>query len=219
MQDGGAVLGFSYHDLQARLKTLGPENTWTRLREVIRWFDEVQASGGYREYYKDGKRGTLQGCGTCGGLGLDCEFYESILVPQIMLLGFLGFEPRTDGFGVFARLPAEWPRLTVTRIHFQGLVLDVTADANAVTVTAKGRASEPLAVYLPAGRWQVAPLAAGGEVLKETTADAGPDKGIRVRFDGSRSVRFKRSSLGGPASAAATRPGADPAPSSRHPER
>ena len=32
VQDGGAVLGFSYHDLMARLKTAGPDDAWQRLR-------------------------------------------------------------------------------------------------------------------------------------------------------------------------------------------
>ncbi len=32
VQDGGAVLGFSYHDLMARLKTAGPDDAWNRLR-------------------------------------------------------------------------------------------------------------------------------------------------------------------------------------------
>jgi len=101
VQDGGAVLGFSYHDLLARLSTRGPDNTWSRLRE-------------------------LQGCGTCGGLGLDCEFFESILVPQIMINGFLGFEPRGNGFRINPRLPAEWPQLTITRIRLHDMVLMVS---------------------------------------------------------------------------------------------
>ena len=33
VQDGGAVLGFSYHDLMARLKTAGPDDAWQRLRD------------------------------------------------------------------------------------------------------------------------------------------------------------------------------------------
>ena len=53
VQDGGAVLGFSYHDLMARLKTAGPDDAWQRLRSILAWFDEVQSAGGYREYYKD----------------------------------------------------------------------------------------------------------------------------------------------------------------------
>ena len=69
----------------------------------------------------------MQGSGTAGGLGLDREFFESILVPQVMLEGFLGFEPGVDGFTVRPRLPRDWPSLTVHGIHFHDQVLDVTA--------------------------------------------------------------------------------------------
>ncbi|RJP26460.1 MAG: hypothetical protein C4527_14960 [Candidatus Omnitrophota bacterium] len=154
VQDGGAVLGFSYHDLMARLNTRGPDDAWKRLREILRWYDEVKAEGGYREYYKDGKRGTtLQGCGTAGGLGIDCEFFESILVPQVMLNGFLGFEPRGDGFALHPRLPNEWPELTITQIHFHRLVMDITATNEEISITAKGEMESPLRVYLPDGEW------------------------------------------------------------------
>ena len=57
------------------------------------WFREVQAEGGYRAYYAQPGRGTLQGGGPPGGLGMDQGFMESVLVPQVMLYGFLGFTP------------------------------------------------------------------------------------------------------------------------------
>ena len=92
VQDGGAVLGFSFHDLMCRLKVDGPDDAWQRLREILDWFHETQLEGGYRAYYtKDPARGTMQGGNVAGGLGLDREFFESILVPQVMLYGFLGF--------------------------------------------------------------------------------------------------------------------------------
>ncbi len=50
VQDGGAVLGFSYHDLMARLKTTGADDAWQRLKAVLAWFREVQHAGGYRAY-------------------------------------------------------------------------------------------------------------------------------------------------------------------------
>jgi hypothetical protein len=68
VQDGGAVLGWSFMDLSARLKVDGPDAAWKRLREIAAWFDEVQAGGGYREYYK--KQGAvLQGDGAAVGGG------------------------------------------------------------------------------------------------------------------------------------------------------
>lgn len=97
----------------ARLETNGPDDAWPRLRELIAWFEEVQKAGGYRAYYSDKTRGTLQGGGTAGGLGLDSEFFESALVPQTMLYGFLGFRPRLDGCLIAPNLPVTWPSLTV----------------------------------------------------------------------------------------------------------
>jgi hypothetical protein len=38
------------------------------------------------------------GGGPPGGLGIDEEFMESVLVPQVMLYGFLGFEPTAEGW-------------------------------------------------------------------------------------------------------------------------
>lgn len=136
VQDGGAVLGFSYYDLMARLRTSGPDDAWRRLREILAWFREVQAEGGYRAYYAKPGRGTLQGGGPPGGLGLDQEFLESVLVPQVMLYGFLGFAPTPDGYEVHPRLPSDWPSLTISGIRLHDRRLAITADADGkVTVT------------------------------------------------------------------------------------
>ena len=127
VQDGGAVLGWSYHDLMARLKTAGPDAAAARLTEIAKWFEEVEADGGYRAYYgRDPARGTMQGGNVAGGLGMDHEFFESVLVPQVMLYGFLGFEPTVDGFEIHPRLPEDWPELTVTGIYVHDRVVDVT---------------------------------------------------------------------------------------------
>lgn len=146
VQDGGAVLGFSYHDLMARLKTAGPDDAWQRLREILDWFAEVQTAGGYRQYYSDPARGTLQGSNVPGGLGLDKEFFESIMVPQVMLYGFLGFQATADGCTIDPRLPADWTELGITRIHLHDHVLDIRVDAKTIHVTDHNPASSPLAI-------------------------------------------------------------------------
>jgi len=130
VQDGGAVLGFSHHDLLARLEVRGPDDAWNRLRAILAWFREVQGEGGYRKYYATPGRGTLQGGGTAGGLGLDEEFLESVLVPQVMLQGFLGFRATATGYEIHPRLPRDWPELTVSGIRFHDRVLTVTAHAD-----------------------------------------------------------------------------------------
>lgn len=156
VQDGGAVLGFSFHDLMCRLQVDGPDDTWKRLQELLQWFHETQAAGGYRAYYaQDPARGTMQGGNVPGGLGLDKEFFESILVPQVMLYGFLGFAPTPEGFRLHPSLPKDWPELTITRIHLHDLVMDVTVRADgAVLVHSQGPSDSPLSLELPEGPWQ-----------------------------------------------------------------
>jgi hypothetical protein len=130
VQDGGAVLGFSYFDIMARLKTNGPDDAWKRLREILTWFREVQSEGGYRAYYAKPGRGTLQGGGPAGGLGIDQEFYESVLVPQVMLYGFLGVTPEPTCFAIAPRLPKGWPSLTVARVRLHDHEVEITAEAS-----------------------------------------------------------------------------------------
>ncbi len=127
VQDGGAVLGFSYFDWLARIRTNGPDDAWAKMQQTLEWFEEVQAAGGYRTYYKDGTRGTLQGGGTAGGLGLDEEFLESALVPTILVDGFLGWDPRVDGAIFQPRLPKSWPSLKVRNLRFHGNTIDLEA--------------------------------------------------------------------------------------------
>lgn len=135
VQDGGAVLGFSFHDLMARLQVRGPDDAWDRLKAILSWYREVQAEGGYRAYYAKPGRGTLQGGGPAGGLGIDQEFLESVLVPQVMLYGFLGFDPSGDGqtaagYRIRPQLPTDWTSLTIRGIRFREQRLNVTAWAD-----------------------------------------------------------------------------------------
>lgn len=198
VQDGGAVLGFSYHDLMARLKVRGPDDAWARLREVLAWFREVQAAGGYRVYYDGSREGTLQGGGTAGGLGLDEEFFESVLVPQVMLDGFLGFTPHGDGLTLNPRLPKDWPELSIDRIHFHDLVLSVTATHDRVEIRRQdGQSEEPWYVRLPDGEWKAERLGGEGADAPELETPAPlrrreSDGAFEVLFAGMDGVRFLR---------------------------
>ncbi|GAB6185593.1 glycosyl hydrolase family 65 protein [Thermopirellula anaerolimosa] len=192
VQDGGAVLGFSYHDLSARLRVLGPNNAWNRLKEIIRWFEEVQAAGGYRAYYDGTREGSLQGGGTAGGLGLDREFFESVLVPQIMLYGFLGFHPRGDGFALEPRLPDDWPELTIDRIRYQDVLLQITASRDRIEIRSQGTLDQPLRLILPQRNWRAESLPDSGTQApgpidrgQEHVWSIAPGRDFAVRFQAS----------------------------------
>lgn len=159
VQDGGAVLGWSFHDLMARLTVDGPDDAWQRLSEILDWFAETQEAGGYREYYKDPARGTMQGGNVAGGLGLDREFFESILVPQVMIYGFLGFKPTAEGCEINPRLPSDWPSLTITGIHLHTHILDITARSGVIEVVDHRPGEKPLSIKCPSD-WKVRTKAA-----------------------------------------------------------
>jgi len=156
VQDGGGVLGFSYFDLMSRLRVLGPDNAWQRLREIIAWFDDVQREGGYAPYYSKPGRGKLQG-GTYGpgGLGVDCEFIESVMVPKVMLYGFMGFAPGLDGFTLEPNLPTNWPSLRIEKILFHDAHLNIEAERDKLTIECASAPSRPLTVRLPRATWTV----------------------------------------------------------------
>lgn len=166
VQDGGGVLGWSYHDLMARLVTAGPDDAAKRLAEICAWFDETQAAGGYRAYYSDPAKGTMQGGNVAGGLGLDKEFFESILVPQVMLYGFLGVTPTATGLRIHPRLPASWPELTIDRIHLHKLILKIKITPASITFTGDGAAAGPFAIVVPPGPWTLRCLDRNGQAVR-----------------------------------------------------
>ncbi|MGQ9524460.1 MAG: hypothetical protein ACUVTZ_06400 [Armatimonadota bacterium] len=163
VQDGGAVLGFTFFDLWARLHVLGPDSAWQRLKEILAWEEEVWKEGGYREYYKDGKRGTtLQGGGTAGGLGIDFEFFESSLLPSIVVYGFMGLKPTPDALVVAPKLPKECPEMGVSGLLYHGVVLDVKASREDVLLEVKSQPVDAIVVVLGEGKGERVRITAPG---------------------------------------------------------
>jgi hypothetical protein len=155
VQDGGAVLGFSFYDLWARLRILGPDDCWQRLVAILDWEKEVHAEGGYRKYYEGGKRGTtLQGGGTAGGLGIDHEFYESSLIPSIVIYGFLGLEATPTGLlHIRPQLPQACPQIRLDNLLYHNTRADLAASSERIEITLKDSPVDPLAIALD-DRWR-----------------------------------------------------------------
>jgi hypothetical protein len=191
VQDGGAVLGFSYFDLMSRLKVYGADNAWGRLKEILDWFAEVQDEGGYRAYYSKPGRGNLQGGGQAGGLGMDQEFVESVLVPQLLLYGFMGVEPTLEYFSVMPDLPSEWDSMAIKGISYKNMCFDIKAEKESILFDIKQSDDGDLNVRLPAGKWLLKTNKAGAcktaerkvEVSKSNTAvTVAAEKGVRAEF-------------------------------------
>lgn len=128
IQDGGAVLGFTYFELMERLRWRGVDDAFQRYREVLSWYREVEAAGGFRPYYASPRReGSLQGCGTPGGLGLDCEFQEGRLIAAFAAHGLLGLQPDLQRLYVRPRFPEGCSLLGIQGLQYRNVRLDLTA--------------------------------------------------------------------------------------------
>jgi hypothetical protein len=134
----------------------------------------------------------MQGDNVAGGLGLDKEFLESLLVPQIVLNGFLGFSATCDGCRIAPRLPSDWPELTVDRIHLQDLVLKVKATANSIEIWKTGETGLPFFVQLPEMKnSRMIYLSPDGAELSQTTpSKRESDRAIQVKWGNAAGVRF-----------------------------
>ncbi len=137
VQDGGAVLYTSYHDIMNRLRYRGSDDAFARLRAIVDWYREVQEAGGYRPYYQT-HPGSLQGAGTAGGLGVDAEFVESALVPLVLLYGFLGVRATGRGLEVRPNLPARVEWMGVSHLRYGDRRYHLLARRGVVTVEDAG---------------------------------------------------------------------------------
>jgi len=147
VQDGGAVLGFSFYDIMSRIKTLGADNAWKRLMEIRAWDEEVANNGGYRKYYGGGKGGTtLQGGGTAGGVGIDFEFTESSMLAAVVPCGFMGLRPDGKVLNIEPNLPKACPKMTVRNLKYQGVAMDITVSESHLKLVVKSDPANPLKV-------------------------------------------------------------------------
>ena len=115
VQNGGAIVAWSYYDLVARSRVLGVDNALKRLEEIKKWYLKVLSAGGnglafYEEYYYDLDATvtmedpdmfmiySLQASGKRGGgaLGLDSEFIESIILIRAIPDALFGMDVTTN---------------------------------------------------------------------------------------------------------------------------
>jgi len=177
VQDGGAVLGFTFFDLWARLKVLGADNAWQRFTKIMKWEEEVWKAGGYREFYKDGSQGTtLQGGGTAGGIGIDAEFFESSLMPSIITYGFMGIDPQGQSLKIAPKLPADCPEMTIRKMQYHNVLMDIRCNNDSVSLALRDEPVEPIVVVFD-------------EIYKNSSTD---ELGNRFEFQKTGTYKFIR---------------------------
>lgn len=100
VQNGGAIIAWSYYDVMARAQVLGMDNALKRLSEIKEWYKKVLAAGGesdffYSTYYDnlemeammenpDMRRIYRIQTNQSGSLGLDLDFIESIILVRLI---------------------------------------------------------------------------------------------------------------------------------------
>jgi hypothetical protein len=104
---------------------------------------------------------------------------ESVMVPSVVIHGFLGVVPGVGSFALRPRLPSGVPRLGVSGLHVQGCVFDVMASKTEIALVCRSASDEELIVDLPAGRWDV--VGAEGAVEAVTALD-GAEGAVRWRL-------------------------------------
>ncbi|MHB1462972.1 MAG: glucosidase family protein [Armatimonadota bacterium] len=147
IQHGGAVLGFEFYDLWARMKVYGIDNAWQQFARIAKYEKAVMAAGGYRKYYADGTKGsTLQGGGPPGGIGIDYEFLESAVLPAFIVNGFLGINPDGQNLLIKPNLPKACPSIGIRKMRYRNCTWNIQADGSQITVELLDKPSQPVSV-------------------------------------------------------------------------
>ena len=108
VQNGGAIIAWSYYDIVARSKVLGVNNAVNRLSQMKKWYKKVLAEEGdsldfYSAYYdwldtevtiEDPEMERIYRLQTnkTGSLGLDTDFIESVILIRAIPDGLFGMD-------------------------------------------------------------------------------------------------------------------------------
>lgn len=145
VQDGGAVICWSYYDLISRIEVLGTDNAYERLKEIQTWYNKVQDAGGkgtnfYNDYYMYLETGSgiyvLQQSGAQNGaMGLDTEFLESIVLHASVPFGFFGMDGTVgDTLRFTNRLPSALDWWQIDNMLYGGVRYSVRMEKNSLSI-------------------------------------------------------------------------------------
>ncbi len=130
IQNGGTIFYIAYYELMSRIKAYGADNSYDRLKEIIDRYNVEHLQGGTlstgepHQHFNSGLVG-------CWG-----EFPENGLVPVAAKNGYMGISADMKGLDVTPDMPQGLPTLTVNRVNFRDMHLDITTTENSVRIKA-----------------------------------------------------------------------------------
>ena len=145
VQNGGAVICWSYYDLLSRLSVYGADNAFERFKGIQSWYEDVLAAGGkgtnfYNDYYMYLETGSgiyqLQQSGAQNGaMGLDTEFLESIMLHSAVPFGFFGMDATEYNTIAFTNnLPSQLSWWQIDNMLYDGVRYTVRMEKNAFII-------------------------------------------------------------------------------------
>lgn len=171
VQDGGAIICWSYYDLMSRIAVNGADDAFSRLKGIQRWYEDVQSAGGegtnfYNDYYMYKETGSgvyvMQQSGVSNGaIGLDTEFLESILLHSAVPFGFFGMDANEYNTVSFTNnLPSALKHLQIDNMLYGGVTYSVRMEKGGLAVkNVKGDVPAGYTLKLnfkePAGKYTV----------------------------------------------------------------
>lgn len=148
VQDGGATLFTTHFDVKARLRYGDVRGAWRVWQRMLAHHAAVLAGGGkgkrfYRDYYEGHpERGTLQGGGPQGALGLDEEFVESLLAPTAWATVWVGLSAPAPGLlQIEPTLPPGLSSIGLRDAVYRGNRLRVRASMGAIDLSGSSMAN------------------------------------------------------------------------------
>ena len=137
-QNGGAILFVSYYDILAKAQVYGADVAYSRLNEIMAWFSDVKAAfdasgetdaGNFFIPYYETHKGTLQGKGEEGALGLHAEFVENAILYATVPNVFFGLDTYYGEYGLVMKvapsLPEEISTWKMEQLRYAGLTFDL----------------------------------------------------------------------------------------------
>jgi len=131
VHNGGAVMQSSYYDLISRVKVLGADNAYIRLKAIEKWYEKVKSYGGigwnfYHAYYDTTDIG-MQGGSSGGAVGLDYEFLEAALMYASVPTAFFGINPSYDKtLEISPEMPSELDYWKLENLTYASYYYDVS---------------------------------------------------------------------------------------------